>query len=181
MIKTFFIPLAIALLLGGALGALMGYLGKCKSGVCPLTANPQRGALFGAVFSALVVLSMSSTRPRESDVAGSEHVVHIASAEDFSDTVLQSKLPVLVDFYSDACAPCRRLSPTISELAGEFGGRALIAKVDVNALPDLAGRFQISGIPAVLFYVNGQEATRIVGYNPKEVYARQLEQLLGQG
>jgi thioredoxin 1 len=104
--------------------------------------------------------------------------VHITSAEDFSDMVLQSKLPVLVDFYSDACGPCRRLSPTISELAGEFAGRAVIAKVDVNALPDLAGQFQIQGIPAVLFYVNGQEATRIVGYNPKAVYARQLEQFI---
>lgn len=178
MIKTLFIPVAIALLLGGGLGALMGYLGKCKSGTCPLTANPQRGALFGAVFSALIVLSMSSTAPSESEVLGSEHVVHISSAADFSDTVLQSKLPVLVDFYSDACGPCRRLSPTISELAGEFAGRAVIAKVDVNALPDLAGQFQIRGIPAVLFYVDGQEATRVVGYNPKEVYARQLEQLI---
>lgn len=178
MIKTLFIPLAIALLLGGALGALMGYLGKCKSGTCPLTANPQRGAMFGAVFSALVVLSMSSTTPRETDAEGSEHVVHISSAQEFSDTVLQSKLPVLVDFYSDACGPCRRLSPTIGELAGEFVGRALIAKVNVNVLPDLAGRYQISGVPAVLFYVDGQEATRIVGYNPKEVYERQLGQLI---
>lgn len=178
MIKTFFIPVAIALLLGGTLGAIMGYLGKCKSGACPLTANPQRGALFGAVFGALVVLSMSSTTPRETDAVGSEHVVHISSAEEFSDTVLQSKLPVLVDFYSDACGPCRRLSPTISELAGEFVGRALIAKVNVNALPDLAGQFRISGIPAVLFYVNGQEATRIVGYNTKDVYAGQLGELI---
>jgi thioredoxin 1 len=178
MIKTLLIPVAIALLLGGGLGALMGYLGKCKSGTCPLTATPQRGALFGAVFSALIVLSMSSTAPSESEVLGSEHVVHIRSEAEFSDTVLQSKLPVLVDFYSDACGPCRRLSPTISELAAEFAGRAVVAKVDVNALPDLAGQSQIRGIPAVLFYINGQETTRIIGYNPKAVYARQLEQLI---
>jgi thioredoxin 1 len=130
------------------------------------------------VFGALLVLSMSSTALKETDIVGSEHVVHITSAEDFSDKVLQSKLPVLVDFYSDACGPCRRLSPTIGELAGDFAGRAVIAKVNVNALPDLAGQFQIRGIPAVLFYFNGQEATRIVGYNPKDVYARQLEKLI---
>jgi len=156
----------------------MGYLGQCKSGTCPLTANPQRGALFGAVFGALVVLSMSSTTSRDIDVADSEHVVHITSVEEFSQKVLQSKLPVLVDFYSNACGPCRRLSPTVSELAGEFAGRAVIAKVNVNALPDLAGQFQIRAIPAVLFYINGQETKRIVGYNSKEVYARQLEQFI---
>jgi thioredoxin 1 len=178
MLKTLFIPVAIALLLGGGLGALMGYLGKCKSGTCPLTATPQRGAMFGAVFSALLVLSTSSTAPRRTDGVASEHVVQITSAEEFSQRVLQSKQPVLVDFYSDTCGPCRRLSPTINDLADEFAGRAVIAKVDVNALPDLAGQFQIGGIPAVLFYVNGQEATRVVGYNPKEVYARHLEQLI---
>jgi thioredoxin 1 len=121
---------------------------------------------------------MSSTTPKNIDTAGSEYVVHVTSAEDFSDKVLQSKLPVLVDFYSSACGPCRRLSPSISALAGEYAGRAVIAKVNVNALPDLAEQFQIPGIPAVLFYVDGREANRIVGYNPKEVYARQLEQLL---
>lgn len=178
MLKTIFIPVIIALLLGGGLGALMGYLGKCKSGACPLTANPQRGALFGAVFGALMVLSMSSTASRDIDVTGSEHVVHITSVEEFSQRVLQSKLPVLVDFYSDTCGPCRRLSPTINELADAFAGQAVIAKVDVNALPNLAGQFQIQGVPAVLFYVNGQEATRIVGYNRKAVYVNQLKRLI---
>jgi thioredoxin 1 len=178
MIKTLFIPVAIALLLGGGLGALMGYLGKCKSGTCPLTANPQRGALFGAVFSALLILSMSSTTPREADVENSEHVMQITSAEEFSSKVLQSKLPVLVDFYSPTCGPCRRLNPTISALADEFAGRSIIAKVNVNVLPDLARQFRITGVPAVLIYVQGQEATRIVGYNPKDVYVRQLEQYI---
>ena len=178
MFKTLFIPVAIALLLGGGLGALMGYLGKCKSGTCPLTATPQRGALFGAVFSTLLVLSMSSTTPRPTDVAASEHVVHIASAEEFSQKVLRSKQPVLVDFYSDTCGPCRRLSPTINDLAEEFAGRAVVAKVDVNALSNLARQFQITGIPAVLLYVDGQEVERIVGYNGKEVYTQQLEQLI---
>jgi thioredoxin 1 len=178
MLKTLFIPVAIALLLGGGLGALMGYLGKCKSGTCPLTATPQRGALFGAVFSALVVLSMSSTAPRQTDGVVSEHVVQITSAEEFSQKVLQSKQPVLVDFYSDACGPCRRLSPVISELAEAFAGRAVVAKVDVNVLSNLARQFQITGIPAVLFYVDGAEAARIVGYNGKDVYAQQLEQFI---
>lgn len=178
MLKTLFIPVAIALLLGGGLGALMGYLGKCKSGTCPLTANPQRGALFGAVFSTLLVLSMSSTAPRHTDGVASEHLVQITSAEEFSQKVLQSKQPVLVDFYSDACGPCRRLSPTISDLADEFAGRAVIAKVDVNALPNLARQFQITGIPAVLLYVDGQEVARIVGYNGKDVYTQQLVQFI---
>lgn len=175
MFKTILIPLAVALLLGGGLGALMGYLGKCKSGTCPLTATPQRGALFGVVFSALLILSMSSTGPREANVVDSEHVVQITNAEEFSTKVLQSKQPVLVDFYSPTCGPCRRLSPTISTLADEFAGRSVIAKVNVNALPDLAQQFRITGVPAVLIYVNGQEVTRIVGYNSIDVYARQLE------
>jgi thioredoxin 1 len=121
---------------------------------------------------------MSSTTPREADVENSEHVMQITSAEEFSSKVLQSKLPVLVDFYSPTCGPCRRLNPTISALADEFAGRSIIAKVNVNVLPDLARQFRITGVPAVLIYVQGQEATRIVGYNPKDVYVRQLEQYI---
>jgi thioredoxin 1 len=178
MYKTVIIQLAVGLVLGGSLGALLGYFGKCSTGTCPLTANPARGALFGALFGSLLAFSLPSTRPVTADTVGSEHVVHISSADDFAEKALQSELPVLVDFYSDSCPPCRKLSPLISELAGEFVGRAVVAKVNVNALSGLTGQNRISGIPAVLFFVNGQETGRIVGYNPKDVYAGQLEELI---
>jgi len=178
MYKTVIIQLAVGLILGGGLGAVLGYFGKCSTGTCPLTANPIRGALFGALFGSFLAFSLQSTRPVTADAVGSEHVVHITSADDFVEKALQSELPVLVDFYSDTCPPCRKLSPLISELAGEFAGRAVVAKVNVNALSGLTGQHQISGIPAVLFFVNGQETNRIVGYNPKDVYASQLEQLI---
>lgn len=85
---------------------------------------------------------------------------------------------VLVDFWAEWCGPCRRLAPTVDQLASDFDGRAVVGKVDVDANPNVAARFQIRGIPTLLIFKNGELADTVVGLATKEDLAGRLEQQL---
>ena len=85
---------------------------------------------------------------------------------------------VLVDFWAEWCGPCRRLAPTVDQLASDFEGRAVVGKVDVDANPNVAARFQIRGIPTLLIFKNGELADTVVGLASKEDLAGRLEQQL---
>jgi thioredoxin 2 len=89
--------------------------------------------------------------------------------EDFERSVLQSGVPVLVDFYADWCAPCRMLAPILDRLAAAGQGRVLVAKVDTDASPEVAGRYGIRSIPTVILFRDGVEAERSVGIEPERL------------
>jgi len=89
-------------------------------------------------------------------------VKHV-SQQSFDTDVLQSSVPVLVDFYADWCGPCRMLAPTLERLANEFAGRVTIVKVNVDENPELASQFQVSSIPTLVVLVKGQVAGRTTG------------------
>ena len=181
MDKTAFIKIIVGILIGGGIGALMGYFGKCSSGACPLTATPYRGAIYGAVIGLFFAYSFGITAVNKgSNKQDSDALVHINSSEDFQKLVLESKLPVLADFFSNSCPPCRRLSPVISALADEHKGKAIICKVSMDLAPDLAGPNNIKGIPAVLFFVDGKEVERIVGLRGKSDYVAVLDKLISK-
>jgi len=82
---------------------------------------------------------------------------------------------VLVDFWAEWCGPCRRIAPIVEQLAGEYDGRATIAKLNVDENPNVPGRFMIRGIPTLLLFKNGQLAETIVGLAPREDIARLLD------
>ena len=103
----------------------------------------------------------------------------IGSTEDFEREVLSADKPVLVDFYADWCRPCRQLAPTIGQLAAQYEGRAVVSKVNVDRHPELAGRYGIQGIPAILFFKDGQEVQRLVGVHPASTYASVLDEFAG--
>jgi thioredoxin 1 len=84
----------------------------------------------------------------------------------FEQTVKNNKL-VLVDFWANWCGPCRALAPTITELATEYSGKVLIAKLDVDENPQTAEKFQVFSIPTMIVFKDGQEAERLVGLCPK--------------
>ena len=85
---------------------------------------------------------------------------------------------VLVDFWAEWCGPCRRLAPAVEALAGEYDGRATVAKMNVDENPNVPGRFMIRGIPTLLLFKDGQLAETLVGLVPKEDIARLIEKHL---
>jgi len=168
------VKIILGLLIGAGIGAVIGHFGKCSSGGCPLTANPFRGSIYGAVMGALFALSSGGTsRPVEAGPA-----LHIATADGFDQHIVQAMLPCLVDFYSNHCPPCRRLAPTIEKLAEKYKGRAVVCKINVDTATELAMPYGIDTIPAVLFFANGEEVQREIGLHPQATYERILDQML---
>lgn len=101
---------------------------------------------------------------------------HLTDAN-FEETVKRNSL-VLVDFWAPWCGPCRALAPTIEELAREYAGKALIAKLNVDENPEIAEKFQIFSIPTVVIIKNRYEVERIVGLYTKQRYIDVLEKHL---
>ena len=85
----------------------------------------------------------------------------------FEAEVLQSDIPVFVDFYADWCGPCKMMSPVIDKLAEEYDGRIKVGKVNVDENSDLAVKYGIMSIPNMVFFKNGQPVDRVVGAIPK--------------
>lgn len=164
-------------LIGGAIGAILGYFGKCSSGTCPLTANPYSGAIFGAVMGALILSVIS---PKLAQRAESSNIVHIDSKADFKTHVLDKRGICLVDLFSNRCPPCRILAPTISSLADKYAGKVTVCKVDVDQAPAVAQQYGVSAIPTVLIINNGKEIKRLVGLQPETEYAAVLDNLIGK-
>ncbi|QYJ16303.1 Thioredoxin 1 [Rubrobacter xylanophilus DSM 9941] len=89
------------------------------------------------------------------------------TAETFEREVLRSEVPVLVDFWAGWCAPCRMVAPVMERIAEKYGGRVKVAKVDVDAEPELAARFGVSGIPTIAFFEPGEQPKAVVGALPE--------------
>jgi thioredoxin 1 len=99
--------------------------------------------------------------------------VHLTDAN-FEETIKNNSV-VLVDFWAGWCGPCRALAPTIEELAGEYTGKVLVAKLDVDENPNTAERFQVSSIPTVVVIKDCCEVDRIVGFCSKQKYDAALK------
>lgn len=100
--------------------------------------------------------------------------VEIESAADFDAMIRNSKVPVVVDFWAAWCGPCRMAAPEVSRLASSRSGEVLVAKLDTEALPEVAGRYAIQGIPAFIVFRDGREAGRASGAMPADRLAREL-------
>jgi thioredoxin 1 len=101
------------------------------------------------------------------------------SDADFEAQLAEAGQPVLVDFWAPWCGPCKALTPTIEKLAGEFAGRLLVGKMDIQAHPQTAGRLGIRSIPALLFFRNGQVVDSLMGGANEGKIRDKIEQVLG--
>jgi thioredoxin 1 len=90
------------------------------------------------------------------------------------DELIKSDKPVLVDFWAEWCGPCKMIGPIVEELAGEFDGQAVIAKMDVDSNPGISMRFGIRSIPTLMVFKNGEMVDKQVGLVPKHVLAQKI-------
>ena len=95
--------------------------------------------------------------------------------QNFEELVLKSDKPVLVDYYADWCGPCRMAAPAVEELAGQYEGKLLVGKLDVDANPKVAGTYGVMSIPTVVLFNGGKEVERKVGFGGKEVYEEMIK------
>ena len=101
------------------------------------------------------------------------NVIHVTD-QTFDQEVLQSDVPVLVDFWAEWCGPCRMIAPVVEALAQEYAGRLKVAKLDVDANGSSAMRYQIRGIPTLLLFKDGRVVDMRVGAVPKAELVRMI-------
>ena len=168
--------LILSILIGGGLGAALGYFGKCSSGSCPLTANWRRGAVYGAVLGLLFhQLSGAGSASLNQSTAS---VLRITQ-EQFETEVMQATKPVVLDVYAPWCGPCRRLSPLLDELAGPLTNKVRFVKVNLDEAPALAQRFEIQGVPTLLFFKDGKLLDSLVGLPSPGALKARLDSFAG--
>ncbi len=100
------------------------------------------------------------------------------TTDQFDAEVLQSNVPVLVDFWAVWCGPCRAIAPHVDAIAQEYAGRAKVVKVNVDEEPEIALRYGIQSIPTLLFFKEGKVQDMIVGVVPRQTIVQKLEALL---
>jgi len=96
------------------------------------------------------------------------------TTSDFEVDVIQSKTPVLVDFWAPWCPPCRAIAPSLEELSDELAGKLQVVKVDIDEHPELARRYGVRSIPALKVFVDGNVAKELLGAMPKQTLRAEL-------
>jgi thioredoxin 1 len=96
----------------------------------------------------------------------------------FNEKVLNSKTPILIDFWAEWCGPCKMISPTLDELSKEYHGKMIFAKLNVDSNPQVAANLGVRSIPTLIVFKGGEEKERIIGAVPKNNIIRKIEPYL---
>lgn len=104
----------------------------------------------------------------------------IAVSEDnFDDMVLNSELPVVVDFWAPWCSPCKQLMPILDDTAETYAGEVVVAKVNADENPDIVGKYNVRGLPTVILFSDGEERERFSGLQTKSRISAFIDRNLG--
>ena len=169
--------LILCALVGGGMGAALGYFGKFSPEKWPLFAKWRRGALSG-VMVGVVFFFVTGVGGSAGMNQSTPNVTHITGAE-FEAEVIHSPKPVVADFYTTWCGPCKILSPELDKLAGAFTNQIKFVKINVDESPKLAEQCNIQGIPTLLFFKNGKVVDGVVGLMSSDDLKSHLEALVG--
>ncbi|MCA9483187.1 MAG: thioredoxin TrxA [Nitrospina sp.] len=105
------------------------------------------------------------------------NVVSVTDAE-FETSVLQNDKPAMIDFWAEWCQPCKMLAPTVEELADEYQDKLMVAKLNVDDNPQTATKYNIRGIPTLLFFKNGEIVQQLVGVKSKAEIKKIIDETL---
>ncbi|MGH8103084.1 MAG: thioredoxin [bacterium] len=101
-----------------------------------------------------------------------------ATTANFKESVLESAIPVLVDFWAEWCGPCHMLTPIVEEAAKSFEGKVKVLKLNVDESPEVADQYEVMSIPTVLFFEGGKVKDRLIGFVPKNNFMKKVEGFL---
>ena len=102
------------------------------------------------------------------------------TSESWDDEVMKSSNPVMVDFWAEWCGPCKMIAPILEELAEEYMGQLKICKLNTDDHPEISSRFQIMGIPSLLFFKDGELIDKIVGAASKKQFKDKIDSILSK-
>ena len=100
------------------------------------------------------------------------------TSENFQSEVIDSKIPVMVDFYADWCGPCKKMAPLVEQLAGDYDGKVKIGKLNVDENQDIAGNYSVMSIPNFIFFKDGKVVDQVVGGVGKAELQDRLSKLI---
>ena len=100
------------------------------------------------------------------------------NTENFEEEVLKSDIPVLIDFWSPVCMPCKMLLPVFEELSSEYKGKIKFVKINAQEYVDLANRYNIAGLPAIVLTKKGMEIDRATGFAPEGILKAKIDYML---
>lgn len=142
------------------------------------TSTCMRGCTTRQLHSAPVRPFQSSRQVVRPVAARAVEVAGPVTDETFAELVLQSKVPVLVDFWAPWCGPCRMIAPIVDELATEYGEKIRCVKLNTDESPNTASEYGIRSIPTVLVFKNGKKMDTIIGAVPKATIAQTIDKYL---
>lgn len=134
-------------------------------------------AILSVAFALIVVGGCGPVEKEASEGSGTAKPVVVNDAN-FEEVVLNSDKPVLVDFWATWCKPCELIAPIVEELAHEYEGRAVVAKLDIDNARDIAREYNVSSIPTLIVFKNGEEVSRVVGVQEKSVLSGKLDEAI---